>query len=73
MIGGVAAQGGQRGPLGSPVGSNANPGDSTPSPWNQRHNWILGKLIAARVDGTDGKAVRRYARKLHTGLFRLPA
>ena len=72
VTGGVAAQGGQRGPLTTPVGSNANPGDSTPSPWNQRHNWILGKLTAARVDGMDGKELRRYAHKLHTGLVQTP-
>ena len=72
VFGGVAAQGGQRGPLTPPVGSNANPGDSTPSPSYQRHNWILARLTAARVDGMDPKALRRYARKLHTALFQPP-
>ena len=72
VIGGVAAQGGQRGPLTPPVVSSANPGDSTPSPSYQRHNWILSKLTAARVDGMDGKELRRYAHKLHTGLVQTP-
>ena len=76
VFGGVngppASQGGQRGPLGSPVGSNANPGDSTPSPSYHRHNWILGKLIAARVDGRDPKAIHRYAVELHGGLVQPP-
>ena len=72
VTGPPAAQGGQRGPLGSPVGSNANPGDSTPSPWNQRHNWILARLTAARVDGMEGQALRRYAHKLHASLGQPP-
>ena len=72
LVTGPLAQGGQRGPLTPPVGSNANPGDSTPSPWNQRHNWILSKLTAARVDGMDGKELRRYANMLHTGLVQTP-
>ena len=72
VIGGVAAQGGQRGPLTPPVGANANPGDSTASPWNQRHNWILARLTAGRVDGQGGKELRRYAHKLHTGLVQTP-
>ena len=71
VTGPLAAQGGQRGPLTTPVGST-NPGDSTASPGNHRHNWILGKLTAARVDGMDGKELRRYAHKLHTGLVQTP-
>ena len=64
---------GQRGPLTPQVGSNhANPGDSTPSPSYHRHNWLLSKLTATRVEGMDPKALRRYARKLHTGLVQTP-
>ena len=69
VTGPPAAQGGQRGPLTPPVGSNANPGDSTASPWHNRHDWILGKLTAARVDGMDPKAIHRYAVELHGALF----
>ena len=70
VTGPLAAQGGQRGPLTPPVESNASPDDSTPG--YQRHNWILARLTAARVDGMDPKALRRYARKLHTALFQPP-
>ena len=66
VTGPPAAQGGQRGPLGSPVGSK------TPSPGYQRHNWLLGKLTAARVDGMEGQALRRYAHKLHASLVQTP-
>ena len=72
VTGPPAAQGGQRGPLTPPVGSNANPGDSTASPWHNRHDWILGKLTAARVDGMDPKAIHRYAVELHGALFQPP-
>ena len=72
VTGPLAVQGGQRGPLTPPVGSKANPGDSTASPGKNRHGWILGKLTAARVDGRDPKAIHRYARKLHTGLVQTP-
>ena len=72
VTGPLAAQGGQRGPLTPPAGSNASPDDSTPSPSYQRHNWILGKLIAARADGVYGHALRRYAHKLHGGLVQTP-
>ena len=46
--------------------------DLRPSPSYQRHNWILGKLTASRVDGMQGKELRRYAHKLHTGLVQTP-
>ena len=72
VTGPPAAQGGQRGPLTPPVWSNANPGDSTPSPGHQRHNWILSKLIAGRVDGMEPGALRRYADDLHAGLVQTP-
>ena len=72
VTGPPAAQGGQRGPLTPPVGSNANPGDPTPSPCYQRHNWLLSKLTAGRVDGMDPKALRRYAHKLHASLVQTP-
>ena len=73
MTGPLAAQGGQRGPSPPPVGSeNASPGFLTPSPGRLRHNWILGKLIAARADGVYGHALRRYAHKLHGGLVQTP-
>ena len=72
VTGPLAAQGGQRGPLTPPAGANASPDDSTPSPSYHRHTWLLSKLIAARVDGRDPKALRRYARKLHTALFQPP-
>ena len=68
----LAAQGGQRGPLTPPAGSNASPDDSTPSPSYHRHNWIFGKLTAARVDGRDPKAIHRYAVELHGALFQPP-
>ena len=68
----LAAQGGQRGPLTTPVGSEHVSDDSTPSPGYQRHNWILGKLIAARADGVCGHALRRYAVELHGGLVQPP-
>ena len=67
-----AAQGGQRGPLTPPAGSNASPNISTPSPTYHRHNWLLGKLIAARADGVYGHALRCYAHKLHGGLVQTP-
>ena len=66
VFGGVAAQGGQR------VGSNANPDDSTPSPSYHRHNWILEKLTAARVDGMKREALQRYAVELHSSLIQPP-
>ena len=72
VTGPLAAQGGLRGPLTPLAVSHANPDDSTPSPWHHRHSWILGKLTAARVDGMDPKALRRYVRKLHTALFQPP-
>ena len=72
VTGPLAVQGGQRGPLTPPVGSDASPDDSTPSPGHHRHTWILGKLTAARVDGMQGKELRRYAHKLHTGLVQTP-
>ena len=72
VTGPPAAQGGQRGPLTPPVGSNANPCVSTASPWHNRHDWILGKLTAARVDGMEGQALRRYAHKLHASLVQTP-
>ena len=68
----LAAQGDQRGPLTPPLGSEHVSDDSTPSPGYQRHNWILGKLIAARADGVYGHALRRYAHKLHAGLVQTP-
>ena len=72
VTGPLAVQGGQRGPLTPPVGSNANPGDPTPSPCYQRHNWLLEKLTAGRVDGMDPKALRRYALSLHDALVQTP-
>ena len=68
----LAAQGGQRGPSTPPAGSDASPNISTPSPSYLRHSWILGKLIAARVDGRDPKAIHRYAVELHGGLVQPP-
>ena len=72
VTGSLAAQGGQRRALAPPVGSKDVADDLRPSPSYQRHNWILGKLTAARSDGVQGQALRRYARKLHTGLVQTP-
>ena len=72
VIGGVAAQGGQRGPSPPPAGVNAIPADAAPSPWFRRHHWILARLIAARVDGMKREALRRYAVELHTALIQPP-
>ena len=70
VTGPLAAQGGQRGPLTPPVESNASPDDSTPG--YQRHNWILARLTAGRVDGMAPKALRRYALSLHDALDQPP-
>ena len=72
VTGPPAAQGGQRGPLTPPVGPEFIPGDSTPSPGYQRHNWLLTRLTAAKVDGLDGKALHRYALELHASLIQTP-
>ena len=72
VTGPLAAQGGQRGPLTPPAGSNASPGFETPSPGRLRHTWLLSKLIAARADGMDPKAIHRYAVELHGALSQPP-
>ena len=72
VTGPLAVQGGQRGPLTPPVGSDASPDDSTPSPGRLRHDWIYQRLTAGRVDGMKREALRRYAVELHTALIQPP-
>ena len=72
VTGPLAAQGGQRGPLTPPAGSEHVSDDKTPAPSYQRHNWILARLVAARVDGFQREALRRYAVELHTALIQPP-
>ena len=72
VTGPPAAQGGQRRALAPPVGSKDVSDDSRPSPSHQRHNWILGKLTAARVDLMAPEAIRRYAVELHDALIQPP-
>ena len=69
VTGPLAVQGGQRGPLTPPAVSKDVSDDSRPSPSHQRHNWILGKLTAARVDGLAGHELWDYARTIHDGLL----
>ena len=71
VTGPYAAQGGQRGPLTPPAANHVSDG-SPPSPGYHRHTWILSKLIAARVDGMDPKAIHRYAVELHGALDQAP-
>ena len=72
VTGPLAVQGGQRGSSMPPVGSDASPDDSTPSPGRLRHDWIYQRLTAGRVDGMKREALRRYAVELHTALIQPP-
>ena len=60
-----APQGRQATPKSPPDGTEPTPDDLAPSPARSRHAWVKARLIAARVDGMDGAALRRYAVQLH--------
>ena len=62
----------QAGPKSPPVASTPAEDDSPPSPARLRHAWLKDKIIAARIDGMDGAALRRYAVRLHAGLVQPP-
>ena len=63
-----APQGGPK----SPPATSAPTPDNSPSPARSRHAWVKARLIAARVDGMDGVAIRAYALQLHAGLVQPP-